>query len=72
MTAQEMEEFRQDLLLEQFRETEFEIKMRNDDDFFYDYLVDKYGICITNMYNDLVQYGREDFFNDWTQSIVEK
>ena len=77
MSNQELlDEYRQDMLEEQRREEAYEIKMRNDSDFFYDALMDKFYERVSELGIDLdnfcIRYGRENEADKWFQILVEK
>jgi len=69
-TINEMEELRQDMMLENWCDEQCEIKMRNDDDFFYDYLDDRYGDLVQDFHDVCKLYDRD--FNDWFLNMLEK
>jgi len=53
-----------------------EIKLRNDDDYFYDHIVDKFGETISELFidieNEVNMYDRGDQLDDWFQILLEK
>ena len=75
-TLAEMEELRQDMLLENWCDEQCEIKMRNDDDFFYDAIVDKFESSIRELEieidNYCTMYDREDQTDRWFRLFMEK
>jgi len=71
-----MEEFRQDMLEEDYRDEQIEIAMRNDDDFFYDAIMDKFEDTFRELEIDVdnycIHYGREHSTDEWFQLLLEK
>ena len=70
ITAELMEEFRQDMIAEDWRDAQHEIKMRNDDDYFYDYLVDEYDTYLS-VGTICKMYEREDQIDYWIELLIE-
>ena len=74
VSLSEMEELRQDMLLEDWRDEQEEIKMRNDDDFFYDAITDKFEDDVRQLEIDVdnfcMEYDRSS--DDWFQLLLEK
>ncbi len=69
-----MEEMRQDMLQDRWEDEQHEIKMRNDDDYFYDELVDKYVAELDDIRFKIENYC-EDYGRDadgWFQLLTEK
>ena len=69
-----MEEMRQDMLQEAWQEEQYEIKMRNDDDYFYDAIEDNFGETISELRIEIEnfcnQYDRNA--NEWFDILLEK
>ena len=61
---EKLDEMRQDMLIE--------IKMRNDDDYFYDYIVDRYQQEIKDFVWCCRMYDRGEEVDDWFQVLIEK
>jgi len=70
ISRQEMEDMRQDMLQQDYEDECIEIKLRNDDDYFYDYLSDRYGDMVQQFHDDCELYDRD--FNDWFHNMLEK
>ena len=71
-----MMNIRQEELDEMRRDMMIEIKMRNDDDFFYDAIEDEFSERIRELHNDIGNYcrmyDRGDNVDDWSQILLEK
>ena len=68
------EEMRQDMLIDAYNDEMEEIKIRNDDDFFYDAITDKFGGEISSLVIDIEKYcGQYDRdVKDWIAILMEK
>ena len=68
LRQEKLDEMREDMLIE--------IKLRNDDDYFYDHIVDKFGETISELFidieNEVNMYDRGDQLDDWFQILLEK
>ncbi len=76
ITAEEMEELRQDMLMEIWHDEQEEYKMRADDDFFQEAVANMFEDSIReiemDLYNYCTQYDRGDQANGWFETLIEK
>ena len=68
LKQEKLDEMREDMLIE--------IKLRNDDDYFYDHMMDKFGETLSDLYvqieNEVSMYDRGDQLDEWFQILLEK
>ena len=62
LRQEKMDEMREDMLIE--------IKLRNDDDYFYDHLSNKFDNLVQEFHNECQCYDREPY--EWFVNMLEK
>jgi len=74
ITQLDRDTLRREIMEDNWRDAQIEIKMRNDDDFFYDALVDEFGDTVSDLGvavdNFCMQYDRD--VDDWFKILIEK
>ncbi len=69
ITAELMEEFRQDMIAEDWRDAQHEKEIRNNWDYFSDMMLDKYSNTLRELFEDFNDAGWAEGLNDWIEDI---